>query len=339
MEWKGQIPPPVVSEPFHRVLKKALEYGAPKPQAVVFLDDDGRWREILAFLPVAERRAVVAVAPGDEGLAAAARYSLGGGVLLPPSVERVSAACKAARDAIVLPSWTTDLQAIAEISGSGGCLHISLQPRGIWDAIVGLRGQLELLAALASTLDRPPLIGGGPVLLVTGAERADVLSGWKRLEGRPTWCTDAKVLVIVEGGSPVAGDTGDVDFENRSWAVAAWPSGKIMGRWRFDSEVSGSRVCLEAGDGVGVPIMGVATSIEIERAETRIVRLEGVSCSDLERTGSPGAVFAEVMAREADRLGHTLWIPGVSKKAGALIRAWGVSVWVDGLVLEPRPSS
>ena len=339
MEWKGQIPPPAVSEPFHRVLEKALEFGAPKPKDVVFLDDEGRWRETLAFLSLAERRAVVAVAPGDEGLAAAGRWSIGGGVLLPPSVERVSAACGAAREAMTLPSWTTDLQAIAEISGSGECLHISLQPRGIWDGMLGLRGQLELLAGLASALDRMAVIERGPALLVTGIDRNEIHSVWDRLEGRPTWGLGAEGLVILEDDSAVTGDTENGNFESRSWMVAAWPSGQIMGRWRFDSDGSGNRVRLEADDGAGVSIAGVTTSTEIERATTRIVRLEGVSYSDLERRGSPGAVFAEVMAREADRQGHTLWIPGVSKKAGAVIRSWGVSVWVDGPVLGPRPLS
>ena len=57
--------------------------------------------------------------------------------------------------------------------------------------------------------------------------------------------------------------------------------------------------------------------------------------SEIEREGSPGAVVIEALAREADRSGHTLWIPGVSQAAGAVIRNWGLNVWVDGPVLEP----
>ena len=330
MQWFGETPPPSVSGPLGLVIEKALEQGAPAPQGLVFLDRDDRWREAGTCLSLAERRGCIAVALDDEDLVAAARLSIGGGALLPPSLLRVSAACRAAGEASSLRSWTACPEVVAEIGRSKDHLRVGLQPHGIWKAMVGFRGQLELLTALAVALERPAVIGPGPSLLFTGVDGVAIKTAWENLEARPQWAAGSRYLEIGDSNLGVTDC-----LESRSWPVAQWPSGRVVARWNLDVAHKTCPWRLETDDGTVLRAEAVSTRNDLGRATTDIIRVHGIPWSDLERGGSPGAVVVEALAREADRSGHTLWIPGVSRRAGAVIRGWGLGVWVDGPVLAP----
>ncbi len=330
MQWLGEIPPPAVSEPFRLVIERALEVGAPEPKGMVFLDRDGRWRDAMARLSLAERRSCVAVALHDEELVAAARWSIGGGVLLPPSLLRVSAACRAARKASALPLWTADPQSVSEIGRNNDHLIVGLQPAGLWQAMVGLRGQLEVLGTLAGALDRPVVIGPGPSLSLGGLDRSAIETAWESLATRPQWAAGSYFLEIADSDLGVTGGP-----DGRWWPVAQWPSRRVVARWQLDVANTTCPWRLETDRGAALQTEAVSTRIELDRSTADIIRIHGVPSSELEYEGSPGAVVIEALAREADRSGHTVWIPGVSQVAGAVIRRWGLGVWVDGSVLAP----
>ncbi len=330
MQWFGETPPASVSGPLGLVIKRALEQDAPEPTGWVFLDSEGLWRDAMARLSLAERRSCVVVALDDEELVAATRWSIGGCVLLPPSLLRVSAAGRAAGEASVLQSWTAYPEVVAEISCTKDNLRVGFQPREIWEAMVGLRGQLEMLAALADVLGRPAVIGPGPSLMLTGVDGALIKRAWEKLETRPQWAAGSRLLKI--GDSNLDANDG---FEDMSWPVAHWPSRRAVARWKLDVANTKCPWRLETDGGTALETGAVSTQIELERATADILRIYGVPSSDLERKGSPGAVVVEALARQADRTGHTLWIPGVTRNAGAVIRGWGLGVWVDGPVLAP----
>ncbi|RLE18608.1 MAG: hypothetical protein DRJ65_21210 [Acidobacteria bacterium] len=330
MKWFGKTPPPSVSRPFGLVIDRALEQGVPKPTGLVFIDSDGVWRDAMAGLSLAERRTCIAVALHDEGLVAATHWSIGGGVLLPPSLLRVSAACRAARESLVLPSWTADPQAVSEFGIDKHHLTVGLQPAGLWQAMVGVRGQLELLAALAVALKRPAVIGPGPSLTLIGFDRIAIETAWQTLAIRPQWAAGNRFLKIGDSDRGV-----DEDIEGRWWPVALLPSGRVVARWKLDVANTMCPWRLETDGGRVLQTDSVCTQPELERSTADVVRIHGMPASDLERDGSPGAIVVEVLAREADRSGQTLWVPGVSRAAGAVIRRWGLDVWVDGPVLAP----
>lgn len=332
MQWLGETPPASVSEPFRLVVERSLEQGAPAPVGFLYLDRDERWRDAVARLSLGERKGCVAAALDDEDLVAAARWSIGGGVLLPPSLSRVSAACRAAREAPAAPQWTGDPEAVAELSRGKDHLSVGLQPRGLWDVMVGLRGRLEVLTALATAVERPAVIGPGPTLTLGGMDRAAVETAWESLDSRPQWAAERRLLVFgdadLEPGSGVASS-----FEDRWWPVVHWPSGRDVAGWTLDPLNEACPWRLGTQEGKVLVAEPVSTRDDLERATTGIIRVQGVPSSDLDREGSPGAVVVEVLAREADREGLTLWIPGVSRNAGVVIRGWDLGVWVDGPVV------
>ncbi len=333
MQWLGETPPSAVSEPFRLVIERALGEGVPAPAAMVYLDKNGLWQDATSRLSLAERRACIAVALDDEDLVAAARWSIGGGVLLPPSLICVSAACRAADEASALPLWIGDPVAVSELGRSRDRLSVSLQPQRLWEAMVGLRGCLEALTALAVALEQPAVIGPGPALTLTGLNRAEIEKAWECLDGRPPWAGDVDLLVFGELNFGPAAGVETPGFESRKWPVAHWPSGRIVAEWSLDPSDLACPWGLEAPEGEALAAEAVSTRNDLGQTTTDIIRVEGIPSSDLDREGSPGAVVVEALAREADRSGQTLWIPGVSQGAGAIIRRWGLSVWVDGPVL------
>jgi len=330
MRWLGEIPSPAISGPFGLVVQRAIEQGAPEPKVWVFLDRDGRWLDSMACLSLAERRSCVAVVLHDEDLVAATRWSIGGGVLLPPSLSRVSAACHAAQEALAFPLWTADPQTVSEFDTKTDRLTVGLRPAGLWQAMVGLRGQLEVLGALAAALDRPAVIGPGPSLTLGCLHRSAIETAWERLLVRPQWAVESCFLKI---GESDLGGIGKIDGE--WWPVAQWPSGRIVARWRIDVANTTCPWRLETDGGTVLHTEAVSTRTEMERSTADIVRIHGVPSSEIEREGSPGAVVIEGVAREAERSGQTLWIPGVSQASGVVVRRWGLNVWVDGPVLTP----
>ncbi|MEN8165676.1 MAG: hypothetical protein ABFS37_16225, partial [Acidobacteriota bacterium] len=293
----------------------------------------GLWRQAAARLSLAERRASIAVALHDEDLVAAARWSIGGGVLLPPSLMRVSAACRAANEASNAPLWIGDPAAVSEMGRSRNRLSVSLQPQRLWEAMVGLRGCLEALTALAAALEQPAVMGQGPALTLTGLNRAEIETAWEGLDCRPPWAGDGGFLVFGEPEPEAASGVGTPVFEIRKRPVAQWPTGRVVAGWSLDPSDLTCPWRLQACDGSALAADGVSTLNDLGQATTDIIRVEGIPSSDLDREGSPGAVVVEALAREADRSGKTLWIPGVSHVAGAIFRRWGLSVWVDGPVL------
>jgi hypothetical protein len=330
MQWFGENPPASLSGPLGLLLERAIEAGAPAPIGLVFLDRDRRWQDAAARLSLAERRGCIAVALDDEYLVAAARWSIGGGSLLPPSLLRVSAACRAAREALELPSWTADPQTVSEFGATKDRLTVGLQPADLWQTMVGLRGQLEVLGALAVALERTAVIASGPVLSLGGLDRIAIGAAWEDLVARPQWAVGCHFLKIADSDIGLRDD-----IEGQWWPVAQWPSGRVVARWRLDVANTTCPWRLETGGGTVLRTEAVSTRTELERSNADIVRIQGVPSSEIEREGSPGAVVIEALAREADRSGHTLWIPGVSQAAGAVIRRWGLGVWVDGSVLAP----
>ncbi len=330
MRWFGETPPPSVSGPFGLLIDRALEQGVPEPTGLVFLDSAGVWRDAMAGLSLAERRTCVAVALDDEDLVAATRWSIGAGVLLPPSLLRVSTACRTARESSEVPLWTADPQSVSEFGIDKHHLTVGLQPAGLWRAMVGLRGQLELLAALAAALERPAVIGPGPSLSLIGLDRIAIETAWESLATRPQWAAGSCFLEIGDADLGVNENT-----EGRWWPVAQWPSGRVVARWKLEVANTTYPWRLETDGGRVLQTDSVCSRIELERSTADIVRIQGVPPSDLERDGSPGAIVVEALAREADRSGQTLWVPGVSRIAGAVIRRWGLDVWVDGPVLGP----
>ncbi len=331
MQWLGEVPSPSVCESLGLVIERVLEQGASKPKAWIFLDRDGRWQDATAGLSLAERRSCVAIALNDQELVDAARWSIGGGVYLPPSVLRVSAACRAAGEASALPSWIADPETVSEFSTRKNVLTVALKPADLWQTMVGLRGQLELLGALAEALERPAVIGPGPSLSLGGSDRVAIETAWENLATRPQWAAGGYFLDFGDSDLSVTDD-----IKGRWWPVALWPSAKVVARWKLDAANTTCPWRLETDRGVALQTEAVCTQAELERSNADIVRIHRVLSSEIEREGSPGAVVIEALARRADRSGHTLWIPGVSPVAGAVIRRWGLGVWVDGLVLKGR---
>lgn len=330
MQWLGEKPPLAVSEPFRLVIERAVEQGAPEPGALVFLDPKGMWRDAMSRLCLADRRACIAVALDDEDLAAAVRWSIGGGVLLPPSSPRIAAACHAAHEASALPSWTGDPAVVAEMRRCGDTISVSLHPKELWDVMVGLRGCLEVLTAVAVTLEQPALMSPGPSLTLTGLTPAAVETAWKSLDSRPLWAVDGKILSIQVGEEEGKNAGGDSSGADQMWPVIQWPSGRGVARWRVEPLDKTCPWRLETLDGDALSSETVTTRNDMSEATGDILRFGGILSSDLDREGSPGAVVVEAVAREADRSGITLWIPGVTPNAGAVIRRWGLGVWVDG---------
>lgn len=334
MQWLGEKPPVAVSEPIRLIIERALEQGAPEPGALVFLDPNGMWRDAMSRLSLAERRACIAVALDDEDLAAAVRWSIGGGVLLPPSSTRVAAACHAAHEASALPLWNGDPAVAAEMRRRGDTIEVSLHPKELWEVIVDLRGCLGALTALAVALKQPALMGPGPSLTLVGLTPAAVVTAWESLDARPLWAADGTFLSIRVGeGEDNTSGGGGSDGADQMWPVAQWPSGRVVARWRVEPQDTSCPWRLETPDGKALSTESVTTRNGLEQATADILRIGGALSSDLDREGSPGAVVVEALAREADRSGMTLWIPGVTRDAGAVIRRWGVGVWVDGPVV------
>lgn len=333
MQWLGEPPAGAVSEPTLMVLERALERGAPQPGALVFLDPNQRWRDALCRLSLAERRACLAVALDDHDLEPAVRWSIGGGVLLPVSVTRVVAACHAAAQASVLPSWIADPAVVAEIKTSVDALSLSLQPEGVWEVLAGRRGCFEALTALATSLGQPALLDSGPRLTVIGSTPSEVESAWEHLEGRPLWACDT-ISLSIRGVELEAGTgLGKPESREQGWPVAQWPSGKPVARWRLQVDDSECPWRLETPDGKELSSEMVTTRQEVLKATAPVLRVGGSLPCDLDREGSPGTTVIEALAREADRSGRILWIPGVTQRAATVIRHWGVTVWIDGPVL------
>ncbi len=231
----------------------------------------------------------------------------------------------------MLPWWTVDPQVVAEFGIDQDLVTVGFRPGGLWQAMVGLRGQLELLGALADALKRPAVIGPGPALSLIGLDRVAIETAWKNLGVRPQWAVGHCFLEIADSDSV---GTGDIDDQ---WLpVAQWPSGRVVARWKLDVANQTCPWRLETDEGTVLRTDPACTRTELERATGDIVRIHGVPCSDLECEGSPGAIVVEALAREADRSGQTLWIPGVTLVAGAIIRRWGLNVWIDGPVLGGR---
>lgn len=330
MRWVGSTPPAAVAESVRLLFELACKQGADEPYGLVFLDSEGLWRNAIAELTLVQRRGCVAFALDDGDLVAASRWCIGGGVLLPPSLSRISAACRAASEAARLPQWTAEPVAAGELGDCGGSLRVGLQPQGLWDALAGVRGQLEVLTALAAAIERPAVIGPGRKLIVTETSRAVVEDCWRNLNARPMWATDSSCLTFEESDCP----SEDSDFPCQSLPVVHWPSGRIAGKWRVNPADPDHPWSLEAGNGKEIRTQAVTTRSHLDSVMIDTVRIHGIPSSDLERDGSPGAIVVEGVAREAGRIGSTLWIPGVSRIAGGVIRRWGLPVWVDGPIIS-----
>lgn len=333
MHWLGEPPSGAVSQPLQLVLDRAIEQGAPRPGGLVFLDPKQKWRDTLCRLSLAERRGCIAVALDDHDLAHAVRWSIGGGVLLPVSLTRVAAACYAAHEACSIASWIGDPAVVAEMRLRADAVRLSLQPTEVWDVMVGQRGCLEILTDLALSLGQPALIESGPCLTLTGSTPAAVEAAWKNLGGRPLWAADRTFLSIQGGDFEDNSNNQGADGTGHGWPVAQWPSGKLVARWRVEPHDLMRPWRLETSDGNTLSVEPVSTRLDMAEATAPILRVGGNVAFDLDREGSPGAIAVEALAREADRSGRTLWIPGVSRHAATVIRRWGVAVWVDGPVL------
>ena len=197
MNLLGAAPSPEVLGPLERVFRQALVRGAPRPYGVVVEDRAGQWRATLANLSLDSRRAAVLVARDGSALSLAARWSVGGGMFLPPSTRAMEAALTAARNAatdLELDQRPTDP---ARPCGRSRCAPGSALPPWVWRALVGERGTVENLAALAKALGCLPLIDEGPSLLLSGIEANDVYRAWAGMQSRPTWAGPEALEVVV----------------------------------------------------------------------------------------------------------------------------------------------
>ncbi len=330
IEWIGRRPEDSVAAPVERVADHVLEMGSAPPEGLLFLDREGTWRNVAAAMTLSRRRAVVGLTLEERELAAAVRLSIGGALLLPVSTARLSAALGAVETVASAPQWFGGPDIVEEIARQENSSRIFMAPRDAWRDLVGIRGQLELLTVLASKLGRPAVIGDGPDLLAADADRDEVERAWDSMSDRPVWARDTRFLRVVRGkrrwSTPRRG--------GGPWPVADWPSGRTVARWSPVLSGADRSWTICGVDGETLDAAAATTSLDLEVGDVGIFRLEGVPPSELERPGSPGSVLAVHLAREARRRGRMLWIPGVGRRAAAVIRRWNCPVLIDGPILE-----
>ncbi len=340
MNLLGAIPPPEIVDPLERIYRQALVRGAPRPYAVVVEDRGGTWKTTLAGLSLDSRRAAVMVARDGGALALAARWSVGGGVLLPPSTATVTAALVAARGAAAERPWIADPVILRDLADDPEVKRVTLVPAEVWHAMVGERGAIECLVRLADALGCLPLINEGPSVLLSGVEESDVGRTWAALDCRPIWAGDDALEISAAGGKGAS--PGSQRRLSGSWAVAELPSGQGVGRWAFESTgldpENGLRLVYEAGsdwtlmggEGRGEVIPEIVDPHELAVHGVGVARVPGWLTLDLDCEGSPGAVLVKALAREAERVGTVLWIPGVTNRSLPFVLRLGGRIWVDG---------
>ncbi|MCD4750268.1 MAG: hypothetical protein K8R59_12930, partial [Thermoanaerobaculales bacterium] len=184
MKILGAVPSAKIQGPLERVFAQAHGAGAPEGRAMIVQDVDGRWRHTLAGLNLEQRRRSIFVAEAEDAaaLGLAVRLSVGGALRLPPSTAAASAALAAAQAATQRPLWCADPCVAAEMNGGGQTLRVSLRRPWLWRRLVGDRGALEALAALAVVLERPVLVQQGPVLDLTSVSTEEISRAWSTLE-------------------------------------------------------------------------------------------------------------------------------------------------------------
>jgi hypothetical protein len=340
MKLFGQRPPPEIGEPLERVFKQAVERGSPGSPAVVVEDPGAAWMQVLWGLTLEQRRAVVLAARTARALEVAARWSVGGAMLLPPSTAAMSAALHAAGAAVREASWLGDPVAAAEAAAEPGALRVRPVPGAVWGRVVGGRGTAHCLSALAAVLTRPALLDRGPSLLLLGIGWDEVRAAWSRVTERPVWA-GADTITVAPAGKGASGHE-DEGVPVGSWPVAELPSGRVVGRWAFAAAAPtakrAARFVLDTetgwsasdGEGRSETVAESVDPAQLHGHEGGVVRVPGWLTSDLERPGTPGAVLVGRLASEAARDETTLWLPGLSAAGVAHALRLEGRLWVDG---------
>ncbi len=250
------------------------------------------------------------------------------------------AALTAGRNSATDCTWISDPLILHDLADDPGVLRAAPSPPGVWRALVGERGTVENLAALAKVLGCLPLIDEGPSLLVSGTEANEVHRAWAGLRSRPIWAGPEALQVAVASERGVL--PGSTACLPGTWVVAELPSGRPVARWTFangDLDPAEGRSIqyrddtgwiARGGDGGPEAIREVVDPQDLVEHPAGVVRVPGWLTLDLDREGSPGVVLVTALARMADRRGTVLWIPGVTQKSLPLVLRLGGRVWVDG---------
>jgi len=340
MNLLGTPPADEILEPLERIYRQALVRGAPRPYGVVVEDGAGDWKFTLARLSLDSRRAVVVAARAAGALGLAARWSVGGALLLPPSTAAMTAGLGAVRRAGSRPSWIADPVMIRDFADDPQMVRVTLIPPGAWRALCGERGMVECLVALAELLSCEPLIDEGPSVLLPGAREPEIRRAWLEVGHRPVWAGDEALLVAAASHKPSGSDCRSL--ARRSWPVAELPSGKNVGRFVLTQEVlepthdmtlvfeTGAGWTIDLGEGERHAVPEVCDPCELADVETGLARVPGWLTLDLDCEGSPAAVLVKTLSLEAGRRGIVLWVPGVTAKSLPFVMRLQGRIWVDG---------
>lgn len=321
----GAVFPEASLSPIEAVFRKAIERGAPRPEAVVIEDDKGSWRTLLLRLAPGERQGSVLVYQSAEALDFAGRLSIGGAMSFPPSTLKAESACRAAaRNRYFFP---VDPLVLGEVRNLGWS-PIRLQPDSVWRRILGFRAMLGLLADLAAGLGCQPMIDSEPALYLPAEMVNDLGGAWTDLKERPAW---ARAEMISGGDRP---SPEEQDWGEFSGTLGRLPQGDLPGRWFLDSE--GGRLHWRL-EGLEATVIDGRDPEDPKAAEAELIRLPSWLHLDLAHQGSPGNELLSVWGAAMGR--GELWIPNLRKDGIDAVLGLGRSVFIDGPVLPRSPLS
>jgi hypothetical protein len=303
--------------------------GAEPPAAIVVADPEGEWLVRLASWGRLHRAATVVLASEPDDLMYASRLGVGGAAWLPVSTQSLADASGAAAAAVAAAPRSITCPAGDLLSGSSASGSDLGFTSPFWIAWLGIVGSVDLLATVAMELAQPPVIGCGPALVGApddGEPRGAIETA---ITAR---CPEVPVSCLLDAAAH--------DAPRRP--VAELPSGRHVGWWSFASGGDAAVPRIGAGDGRlewtpwtgGASIEEVLVPPDVADAAASVVRMPRWMTLRL-GPGSPECRLGFAMAREAERVGKTLWVPGIHAESLPCVLTWPGTLWVDGPAVPP----
>jgi len=349
-------PGPAVAEPMRAALGEAFSEGALEPTFVAVATDEGEWRRASVARSRGDRCRAVLATSSNLGLADGIALSFGGAVCLPPSTAAVIealAAAAAAPPAIPL----ADAVVVETVVGSAGeVIAVSVKDRWLWRTQLGDRRIEILLQSLASSIDVPPLLLPGPMMIAPGTDDVALRKAWSDTREKIPVARDIELIAtklpiteettdtvagawqaicrLQEGDAPRSADSRPV-YELPSgrrvgWWSAAPRNAKVAGEWAAHPVGVGGRGCrwvLRRDGESGFEVDDVIVPEDVTAGP--VVRVAGW-IADRPTVGSPSGLLLTHLASAAARVGAPLWVPNVDGPDLRFLQRLRTTVWVDG---------